>query len=133
MYCESFLEEITFLLDTVNTALGAALRITDVIGSYVGLRPLIDTCEGRSADVSRDYAVVELPFDVISAIGGKLTEYRYTARDVLDHVIRLWHLPAANCRTRDLPLIGILANPGPRCWLQHGAGRRRVEVAGTTL
>ena len=38
-------EEIKFLLDTVNTALGTALA-TDVIGAYAGLRPLIDTGGG---------------------------------------------------------------------------------------
>lgn len=49
---EPSVEEITFLLDTVNTALGTALAATDVIGAYAGLRPLIDTGEGRTADVS---------------------------------------------------------------------------------
>ncbi|WP_156166433.1 glycerol-3-phosphate dehydrogenase/oxidase [Mycobacterium haemophilum] len=115
-------EEITFLLDTVNTALGATLRTTDVIGAYAGLRPLIDTGEGRTADVSRDHAVVESPCGVISVIGGKLTEYRYMAQDVLDRAIGLRHLPAAKCRTRNLPLIGAPANPGPRGWPQQGPG-----------
>ena len=106
-------EEVTFLLDTVNTALGTALGTTDVIGAYAGLRPLIDTGEGRTADVSRDHAVVESPSGVISVIGGKLTEYRYMAQDVLDRAISLRHLHAANCRTRNLPLVGAPANPGP--------------------
>ena len=75
-------QEITFLLDTVNTALGTALGTDDVVGAYAGLRPLIDTGEGRTADVSRDHAVVESPSGVISVIGGKLTEYRYMAEDV---------------------------------------------------
>ena len=35
--------EISFLLDTVNTALHTALGHDDVIGAYAGLRPLIDT------------------------------------------------------------------------------------------
>ena len=110
-------EEITFLLDTVNTALGTTLGTSDVIGAYAGLRPLIDTgsagFEGRTADVSRDHAVVESPSGVISVIGGKLTEYRYMAEDVLNRAIKLRGLRAANCRTRDLPLIGAPANPGP--------------------
>ncbi len=105
--------EIKFLLDTVNTALGTALAPSDVIGSYAGLRPLIDTGGGRTADVSRDHAVVESPSGVISVIGGKLTEYRYMAEDVLDRAIRLRQLNTGSCRTRDLPLIGAPANPGP--------------------
>jgi glycerol-3-phosphate dehydrogenase len=105
-------EEVTFLLDTVNTALGIALDTSDVIGAYAGLRPLIDAGEGRTADVSRDHAVVESPAGVVSVIGGKLTEYRRMAQDVLDHAVGLRGLTGSACRTRDLPLVGALTNPG---------------------
>jgi glycerol-3-phosphate dehydrogenase len=104
--------EVSFLLDTVNTALGTALGPSDVIGAYAGLRPLIDSgsagFEGRTADVSRDHAVVESGSGVMSVIGGKLTEYRFMAEDVLDRAVRLRGLRAGACRTRDLPLIGAL-------------------------
>lgn len=106
-------QEVAFLLDTVNTALGSALSTADVIGAYAGLRPLIDTGEGRTADVSREHAVVESASGVISVIGGKLTEYRYMAEDVLNHAVRARGLRAGRCRTRDLPLIGAPRNPGP--------------------
>jgi glycerol-3-phosphate dehydrogenase len=104
-------EETSFLLDTVNTALDVALTPADVIGAYAGLRPLIDAGEGRTADVSREHAVVESPSGVISVIGGKLTEYRYMAEDVLDRAVELRGLAAAVCRTRNLPLVGAPSNP----------------------
>ena len=104
-------EEISFLLDTVNTALDVALGPADVIGAYAGLRPLIDTGEGRTADVSREHAVIESPSGVISVIGGKLTEYRYMAEDVLDRAVALRGLTAGPCRTRNLPLVGAPSNP----------------------
>ena len=104
-------EEISFLLNTVNTALDVALGAEDVIGAYAGLRPLIDTGEGRTADVSREHAVVESPSGVISVIGGKLTEYRYMAEDVLDRAVALRGLTATACRTRNLPLVGARSNP----------------------
>ncbi len=104
-------EEVSFLLDTVNTALDVALSPSDVIGAYAGLRPLIDTGAGRTADVSREHAVVESPSGVISVIGGKLTEYRFMAEDVLDRAIE-WRGPTAtDCRTRNLPLVGAPSNP----------------------
>jgi glycerol-3-phosphate dehydrogenase len=103
--------EISFLLDTVNTALDVALGPADVIGAYAGLRPLIDTGEGRTADVSREHAVVESAAGVLSVIGGKLTEYRFMAEDVLDRAIALRGLTATPCRTRNLPLVGAPANP----------------------
>jgi glycerol-3-phosphate dehydrogenase len=104
--------EITFLLNTVNTALGIALDTSDVIGAYAGLRPLIDAGADRTADVSRDHAVVESLTGVVSVIGGKLTEYRRMAQDVLDHAAGLRGLTGGACRTRDLPLVGALTNPG---------------------
>jgi glycerol-3-phosphate dehydrogenase len=102
--------EVTFLLDTVNTALDVALGPADVIGSYAGLRPLIEA-EGSTADLSRDHAVVESENGLISVIGGKLTEYRYMAQDVLDQVVARRGLAATACRTRNLPLVGAPANP----------------------
>jgi glycerol-3-phosphate dehydrogenase len=104
-------EETAFLLDTVNTALDVALTTDDVIGAYAGLRPLIDAGQGRTADVSREHRVAESPSGVISVIGGKLTEYRFMAEDVLDRAIALRGLPAASCRTRNLPLVGAPSNP----------------------
>jgi glycerol-3-phosphate dehydrogenase len=104
--------EIDFLLDTVNTALGVQVTTADVIGSYAGLRPLIDTGAGHTADVSRDHAVVESASGLISVIGGKLTEYRHMAEDVLDRAIALRNLDAGACQTRNLPLVGAPSNPG---------------------
>lgn len=108
--------EVTFLLDTVNTALDTKLRPDDVKGSYAGLRPLIDMGggkkgESRTADVSREHAVTESPSGVISVIGGKLTEYRYMAEDVVNRTVQLRGMAAGVCRTRNLPLVGAPSNP----------------------
>lgn len=103
--------EIDFLLNTVNTALATGLTPADVRGAYAGLRPLIDTGEGHTADVSREHAVVESASGVISIIGGKLTEYRYMAQDVVDRALQLRGLAAPGCRTANLPLVGAPANP----------------------
>ncbi|WP_231997397.1 glycerol-3-phosphate dehydrogenase/oxidase [Mycobacterium sp. 1245111.1] len=105
-------EEISFLLDVVNTALDISLDTADVVGSYAGLRPLIDTGDGETADVSRDHAVIESSSGVVSVIGGKLTEYRHMAEDVLDRAIELRGLQAGACQTRNLPLVGAPSNPG---------------------
>lgn len=134
-------DEVTFLLDTVNTALGIRLDSGDVIGAYAGLRPLIDTGTGRTADVSRDHAVVESPSGVISVVGGKLTEYRHMAQDVVDRAVRLRGLVAAECQTRNLPLVGAPANPGTTVppmaglpeslVLRYGAEAAQVVAAAT--
>ncbi|MBY0442259.1 MAG: glycerol-3-phosphate dehydrogenase/oxidase [Mycobacteriaceae bacterium] len=104
--------EIAFLLDTVNTALDSTLGPDDVLGTYAGLRPLLDTGTGRTADVSREHAVVESPSGLLSVVGGKLTEYRYMAQEVLDRAIQGSGLDAAPCRTHSLPLVGAPEKPG---------------------
>jgi glycerol-3-phosphate dehydrogenase len=103
--------EVTFLLDTVNTALQTALTTADVTGAYAGLRPLIDAGEGRTSDLSRDHAVLESDSGLFSVVGGKLTEYRYMAEDVLDRAVVARGLRGQRCRTRDLPLVGAPGNP----------------------
>lgn len=116
-------QEVTFLLDTVNTALQTALTTADVIGAYAGLRPLIDAGDrragaerpggkpSRTSDLSRDHAVLESDSGMFSVVGGKLTEYRYMAEDVLDRATAARGLAAGPCRTRNLPLVGAAANP----------------------
>ncbi len=103
--------EVTFLLDTVNTALQTALTTADVTGAYAGLRPLIDAGDGRTSDLSRDHAVLESDSGLFSVVGGKLTEYRYMAEDVLDRAVVARGLSGQKCRTRDLPLVGAPGNP----------------------
>ena len=102
--------EVSFLLDTVNTALQTALTPADVTGAYAGLRPLIEA-EGRTADLSRDHAVLESDSGMFSVVGGKLTEYRLMAQDVLERAVAARGLAAGPCRTRNLPLVGAPANP----------------------
>jgi glycerol-3-phosphate dehydrogenase len=120
--------EIDFLLDVANTALDKRLTRSDVIGSYAGLRPLIELAqdrpgnEVRTADMSRDHAVIESGAGVFSVVGGKLTEYRYMAQDVLDRVVAARGLVAGPCRTHQLPLIGAPANPGSPVGAEEAQG-----------
>ncbi|GAA0703335.1 glycerol-3-phosphate dehydrogenase/oxidase [Kitasatospora atroaurantiaca] len=103
--------EIDFLLATVNTALRTALTRADVRGAFAGLRPLIDTGGGSTADLSRRHAVLASPSGVITVVGGKLTTYRRMAEDAVDAAVRARGLTAGPCRTGVLPLVGA---PGHR-------------------
>ncbi|GAA4544337.1 glycerol-3-phosphate dehydrogenase/oxidase [Amycolatopsis samaneae] len=99
-------DEITFLLDTVNAYLRTPVTRDDVRGSYSGLRPLIDSGGGSTADLSRRHAVREAPSGLITVVGGKLTTYRKMAQDAVDTAVRLRGLTALPCRTAALPLVG---------------------------
>ncbi len=120
--------EIGFLLDTVNSALTAPLSRDDVLGTYSGLRPLLDNGDGDSADISRSHAVVTAPNGITSVVGGKLTTYRKMAEDAVDTAMRASGIAAGPCRTRRLPLVGAAA---PAELSHVDAPRRLVDRYGT--
>ncbi|GAB3992434.1 glycerol-3-phosphate dehydrogenase/oxidase [Nocardioides marmoraquaticus] len=93
--------EIGFLLDVVDTVLEVEVRRPDVVGTYAGLRPLLQA-GGETADLSREHAVLISPSGVVTVVGGKLTTYRRMAEDAVDAV----GLATGPCRTRTLPLLG---------------------------
>ncbi|MGW6694025.1 glycerol-3-phosphate dehydrogenase/oxidase [Rhodococcus sp. NPDC054953] len=125
--------EIDFLLTTVNTALGGDLTRSDVLASYAGLRPLLDTGDGATADLSRNHAVLTSGAGVISVVGGKLTTYRKMAQDAVDAAILAGGLAAGACVTRNLPVVGAGAAPTglPASLIdRYGAEAGSVAAAG---
>ena len=102
--------EVGFLLDVVSAAFSHQLHRSDVVGTFAGLRPLLDLGgEGdrtRTADLSRRHAVLTSSTGVITVVGGKLTTYRRMAEDAVDAAVAHAALEAGPCRTRELPLLG---------------------------
>ena len=102
--------EVGFLLDVVSAAFSHQLHRSDVVGTFAGLRPLLDLGgEGdrtRTADLSRRHAVLTSSTGVITVVGGKLTTYRRMAEDAVDAAVAAVGLEAGPCRTRELPLLG---------------------------
>jgi glycerol-3-phosphate dehydrogenase len=118
--------DIGFLLDVLCSVLDVPVGRGDVVGAFAGLRPLLDTSEGRSgtaartADISRRHAVLTSSEGVVTVVGGKLTTYRRMAQDAVDAALRVRRLPAGPCVTASLPLVGaapphvLAALPAPR-------------------
>lgn len=98
--------EIGFLLDVVSAAFARPLHRTDVVGAYAGLRPLLHSPDGSTADLSRRHAVVTGPTGLVTVVGGKLTTYRRMAEDAVDTAVARAGLDAEPCRTAALPLLG---------------------------
>jgi glycerol-3-phosphate dehydrogenase len=99
-------EDIDFLLETASTAFVMPLTRDDVVGSFAGLRPLLDTGERHTADISRGHTVTTDPeTNAVTIVGGKLTTYRRMAQDAVDAVTDL------ECRTQRLPLVGAGEKP----------------------
>jgi glycerol-3-phosphate dehydrogenase len=103
--------EIDFLLVAINTALREPLGRADVLGTYSGLRPLLDTGGDNTADISRKHAVLTAPDGLVTVVGGKLTTYRRMAQDAVDAALATSGVTAGRCITAQLPLVG--AGPVP--------------------
>ncbi|MFL0578742.1 glycerol-3-phosphate dehydrogenase/oxidase [Dietzia sp. 179-F 9C3 NHS] len=106
-------DEVDFLLDVVGRALARPLTRDDVIGTFAGLRPLVEAgasvsaADTETADLSREHAILTAANGLVTVTGGKLTEYRLMTEQVVDLVVgRLAGRAARPCRTADLPLVG---------------------------
>jgi len=66
--------EAQLLLESLNAAMDAEpVTVEDVTGTWAGLRPLIDTGKGSTAELSRTHEITESD-GVVTVAGGKLTE-----------------------------------------------------------
>lgn len=104
--------DVGFLLDIVNTTLAVPLTRDDIVGTFAGLRPLVEVAKdhgaagtGSTADISRRHLVRDVPGTPITVVGGKMTTYRRMAQDAVDAVTSRLGIEAP-CRTKALPLVG---------------------------
>lgn len=99
-------DDVDYLLAHANAVLARPLTRADVIGSYAGLRPLLQPeVVAETAAVSREHTVATPLPGLVAIAGGKLTTYRVMARDAVDHVLgdRRRSVPSV---TRRVPLLG---------------------------
>ncbi len=82
--------DIDYLIEHANEVLKDKLTREDVIGTFAGLRPLLqpaDKSTGQSTKVSREHTVTEVIPGVTVIAGGKLTTYRQMAEDAVDFAL----------------------------------------------
>ncbi|QQS00811.1 MAG: glycerol-3-phosphate dehydrogenase/oxidase [Austwickia sp.] len=105
--------DIDYVLDHANSVLADPLTRDDIIGTYAGLRPLLQPKtkgDASSAKVSREHTVTEVAPGMCAIAGGKLTTYRVMAQDAVDYAVT--HLfgeggaEAYPCVTTQIPLVG---------------------------
>ena len=102
-------DEIDYLLAAINSYSQKQLSKSDVIAAWAGLRPLIGRADQkraqkssangsslksqyRSSDLTREHQIFDAPGSIISLIGGKLSNYRLIANEVVDKIVQ--RLPA---------------------------------------
>jgi glycerol-3-phosphate dehydrogenase len=92
--------DVNYLLNSVNSSFPTLkLKESDIISSWVGLRPLINKKGKKSSELSRKDEIFESKSGLISIAGGKLTGYRKMAERVVNLISE------KPCITKNLPII----------------------------
>lgn len=78
-------EETDYLMAALHDQFPTlALRESDVLATYAGVRPVIDTGKADPSKEARDHVLWQQP-GLLTVTGGKLTTFRAIALDVLRH------------------------------------------------
>lgn len=103
--------DIEYVLEHANAVLDEQLTRADVIGTYAGLRPLLQPGtkgdgDAVSTKVSREHTTIQPVPGLTVIAGGKLTTYRVMAEDAVDVALGAEEAKRLPSVTKDLPLIG---------------------------
>ncbi|WP_367159527.1 glycerol-3-phosphate dehydrogenase [Kozakia baliensis] len=79
-------DEIDYLCESVNRYFDKAVRPSDVVWTYAGVRPLYDDNSGNASAVTRDYVldVDASAAPILSVFGGKITTFRKLAEHAIE-------------------------------------------------
>jgi glycerol-3-phosphate dehydrogenase len=101
--------DIDYVIGEANAVLEHPISRDDVIGTWAGLRPLLQpgTMDGtESAKVSREHTVASPVPGLTVIAGGKFTTYRVMARDAVDFALGAAGAAAKPSVTKAIPLAG---------------------------
>lgn len=97
-------DEITYLLATINQYLPRAVKRSDIRCAFAGLRPLVHRRPTQTSKLSREHLVEVSRTGLVTIAGGKWTTYRKMAQDAVDAAERAGKLEHAPCVTEALRL-----------------------------
>jgi len=83
-------DEVAYLMEAMDFQFPQLqLKLDDIIASYAGIRPVIDTGKVDPSKEGRDHAIW-LEKGLLTVTGGKLTTFRLIAQDALKHIAHLF-------------------------------------------
>ncbi len=129
--------DIDYIIERANVILEKPLTRDDIIGSWAGLRPLLQPGtlgdgEAQSTKVSREHTVTEAMPGLIAIAGGKLTTYRVMAEDAVDFAMGPARAKALPSLTEKTPLLGAVGyetyqRRADKIAAQYGVSRSMID------
>jgi glycerol-3-phosphate dehydrogenase len=121
-------DDIAYVLRTANGFFpSVALRDTDIISSWAGVRPLIANPDGSPSDISRAHQIRCPEPAWWDIAGGKLTTYRLMAEQAVDQIVEHLQVKSSRCRTAEEPLLSVAETRNLSGILPAPFGREAVE------
>lgn len=85
-------DEVSYLLGVVHNYFpGLNIKRDDIVGTYAGVRPLVDDGAATEGKTSREHTIMTDEHGVTYVMGGKYTTYRKISEETIDEIIR--HFP----------------------------------------
>lgn len=84
-------EDVRYLLDVTNQYFpNAELKITDILSSYAGVRPLVQDNSGSEGKTSREHTIIHDPRGFTFVAGGKYTTHRLMAQQIVNQCLKFF-------------------------------------------
>src|SRR5262249_16809174 len=98
-------EDAIYLLEGFNAYFSPLLTESELLGRFVGLRPLMASRADDPAAMTREFRIIASSSGLLSVAGGKYTTYRHMAEVITNEIARRLGSRAL-CRTRNHRLDG---------------------------
>ncbi len=123
--------DIDYLLSEANRVLASPLTQDDVVGVYVGLRPLLADEDPDTSKLSREHSITQPAPGVVSVKGGKYTTYRVMAADAVDAALLGAAIADTSTGTAGISLLGAHSWRQMRLRCDELAGEAGISLAAT--
>ncbi len=122
-------EEIDFILNNCSQYLVKQPSKADIKSVFAGLRPLAATSANNNStkEISRDHKLIVSSSGLITITGGKWTTYRKMAEETVDLAIKLNHLSAKACNTKQLHIHGYTQENATNYLAVYGSDALQVK------
>ncbi len=84
-------DDVEYLLKVIETYFpGARIKASDIVGSYAGVRPLVNDGASTEGKTSREHTIFTEDHGVTFVAGGKYTTYRLMAEQVVKECLKFF-------------------------------------------